>query len=107
MTDVYEFHIAGLVSPVVRSALPELVAATESRDTMLIGRVDGPGDVDDLLKRLDDHGLIATHIVIGRHTRWHATPHLVTGIPATASGDAGQGLRGTSRPTDLTDGGVT
>ena len=74
MTDVYEFHIAGLISPVVRSALPELVAATESRDTMLTGRVDDPADIDDLLQRLDDHGLIATHMVIGRQTRWRATP---------------------------------
>jgi hypothetical protein len=73
MTDVYEFHIAGLISPVVRSALPELVAATGSRDTVITGRADEPGEIDDLLQRLYDNGLIATHIVIGRHARWHGT----------------------------------
>ena len=73
MTDVYEFHIAGLISPVVRAALPELGARIGSPDTILTGGVTEPARISDLFALLDDHGLVATHIVIVRRDRWHET----------------------------------
>lgn len=81
MTDFYEFHIAGLITPVVRSGLPELVAGTGSRDTVLTGRVDDPSDIDHLLRRLDDNELITTHVVIARRTRWDRSLGSETGLP--------------------------
>src|SRR5664279_3928259 len=40
--DVYEFHIAGTIGPVVRSALPEFSAVLVPRFTVLTGTVPGP-----------------------------------------------------------------
>jgi hypothetical protein len=90
MTDVYEFHIAGLISPVVRAALPELVTGTGSRDTMLTGRVTEPGQIQDLLARLNDNGLTATHIVIASRARWQRSLRPACGL-ASASGSTHAG----------------
>ncbi len=84
MTDVYEFHIAGRISPVVRAALPELVTRAGSRDTMLTGRVTEPGQIRDLLARLDDNGLIATHIVIASRARWQSSLGPASGLASTS-----------------------
>jgi hypothetical protein len=92
MPEVYEFHIAGLISPVVRAALPELVTGTRSRDTMLSGRVTEPGQIQKLLARLDDNDLSATHIVIASRSRWRRSLRPVR--PPTAR----------SEPTQLADG---
>jgi len=54
--DVYEFHIAGTIGPVVRSALPEFSAVLVPRFTVLTGTVPGPGDLHRLLDALDAHG---------------------------------------------------
>lgn len=50
---VYEFHIAGTIGPVVRSALPEFSAVVVPRFTVLTGTVPGPGDLQRLLDALD------------------------------------------------------
>jgi len=78
---VYEFHVAGLVGPVVRSALPELSTHAGARLSVLSGTVNGPEDIDDLLQRLSDHGLVATHILIARETRWHQAGSLAHSAP--------------------------
>jgi hypothetical protein len=70
MSDTYEFHVAGLIGPVVRSALPELATGVGSRDSVLSGTADGPEEVDRVLRRLGDAGLTATHIVITSNERW-------------------------------------
>src|SRR5664279_6446453 len=51
--DVYEFHIAGTIGPVVRSALPEFSAVLVPRFTVLTGTVPGPRDLQPLLDALD------------------------------------------------------
>ena len=70
MTEDYEFHVSGLLGPVVRSALPELTACAAPTECVLTGMADGPDDVTQLLERLADHHLVATHIVISSGDRW-------------------------------------
>ena len=83
MAEVYEFHVAGVVGPVVRAALPELSADSQNRVSVLTGTAASPEVVDDLLRRISDAGLSTTHIVITRDSRWqHST------VPA-ADGSAG------------------
>ena len=73
MAEIYEFRVAGLIGPVVRAAMPELSADNWSPHSVLTGTADGPDDVDGLLRRLTDHGLVASHIRISNQTRWRAT----------------------------------
>jgi hypothetical protein len=70
VTDAYEFHVSGLLGPVIRSALPELTVRDVPTHSVLTGTAEGPDDVADLLNRLADHRLIATHILITQETRW-------------------------------------
>ena len=70
MAEIYEFHVAGLIGPVVRSALPELTTGAGNRNSVLSGRADGPDDVYRVLRRLGDAGLTPTHIVISNGRRW-------------------------------------
>jgi len=70
MAEVYEFHVAGVVGPVVRAALPELSADSQDKRSVLTGTAQSPEAVDDLLRRIDDAGLEPTLIVINRETRW-------------------------------------
>lgn len=72
MAEVYEFHVAGLIGPVVRSALPELATGAGDRNSVLSGKADGPDDVDRVLRQLGDAGLTPSHIVISSGGRWHA-----------------------------------
>lgn len=67
---VYEFHVADLLGPVTRSALPELTAHAGWPGTVLTGRAAGPAEFDGLLRRLEEQGLSVTHIVISTSTRW-------------------------------------
>jgi len=71
MTD-YEFHIGGLIGPVIQSALPELTITAETRFTVLTGTANDPAKFDELLGRLDHAGLITTCIFIA--TRPGAEP---------------------------------
>ena len=74
MTDaVYEFHVAGLIGPVIRSALPELTAHRESLATVVTGRVDDSDEVARLLRRLTDHGMIVTRLSITDPSRRRLT----------------------------------
>ena len=72
MAEIYEFHVAGLIGPVVRSALPEFTTGPGGRDSVLSGTANSPDDVDRMLQRLGDAGLTATHIVITSNKRWHS-----------------------------------
>jgi len=81
VADIYEFHVAGLIGPVVRSALPELTTGAGDRNSVLSGRADGPDDVDRVLRRLGDAGLTPTHIVISHERRWR---------PADCTGPGGR-----------------
>ena len=76
MAEVYEFHVAGVVGPVIRAALPELSADSQDKRSVLTGTAESPEAVDALLRRIGDAGLDTTHIVINREGRWHqsATP---------------------------------
>ena len=71
MADIYEFHVAGLIGPVARSALPELITGPGDTNSVLSGQ-GGPDDVDDMLQRLGDAGLTTTHIVITANDRWRS-----------------------------------
>jgi hypothetical protein len=71
VAEVYEFHVAGVVGPVVRAALPELSADSQDKRSVLTGTAQSPEAVDDLLRRIGDAGLDTTHIVINREGRWH------------------------------------
>lgn len=73
MAHTYEFHVTGLIGPVVRAALPELTTQAVREHSVLTGTADEPHDVDTLLDKLTDHGLVADHIVIARDTRWQGT----------------------------------
>lgn len=70
MSEVYEFHVAGVVGPVVRAALPELSADSQHRVSVLTGTVATADAVDDLLRRISAAGLDTTHILITRESRW-------------------------------------
>ena len=74
MAEVYEFHVTGVVGPVVRAALPELSADSQNRVSVLTGTAPSAEAVDDLLRRIGDAGLKPTHILITRESRWqHST----------------------------------
>ena len=74
MPEVYEFHVAGLIGPVVRAALPELSADSQDKRSVLTGTAKSEQDMQDLLRRIGDAGLSPTHIVINRESRWHQLP---------------------------------
>ena len=63
MTDIYEFHVTGLIGPVVRSALPELTSERDCRRTLLSGSAE-PGEVTRILEQLRDSGLLLQHVVL-------------------------------------------
>ena len=83
MAEVYEFHVTGVVGPVVRAALPELSADSQNRISVLTGTAASAEAIDDLLRRIGDAGLKTTHILITRESRWQHSA-----IPA---GDASTG----------------
>jgi hypothetical protein len=70
VSDIYEFHVAGRIGPVVRAALPELTTLDNPRHTVLIGSATNPAHVDELLEKLREHDLVADHILIARERRW-------------------------------------
>jgi hypothetical protein len=72
MADIYEFHVTGLIGPVVRSALPELTSEPDCRRTLLSGSAE-PGEVSRLLEQLRDSGLLLQHVVLSIENRWTAT----------------------------------
>ena len=73
MSAVYEFHVTGLIGPVVESALPELTPHPAPKHSVLTGTAGEPRVVQELLDKLTDHGLVADHIVIAARTRWRET----------------------------------
>ena len=77
MADVYEFHVTGLVGPVIEAALPELTIGAPPPSSVLIGTADNPDGVTVLLGRLAEHGLVADHILLSDPCRWRA-PEAVT-----------------------------
>lgn len=75
MPAIYEFHVTGLIGPVVEAALPDLTSLPAPKHCVLTGTADEPMDVQTLLAKLTDHGLVADHIVIAPSTRWRdSTP---------------------------------
>ena len=78
-TAVYEFHIAGTIGPVVRSALPEFSAVLVPRFTVLTGTVPGPGDLQRLLDALDAHDSPAVDVRLTGDTAAAALPRSDTG----------------------------
>jgi hypothetical protein len=70
---MYEFHVTGLIGPVVEAALPELTSQAAPKHSVLTGTTDEALDVQTLLDKLTDHGLVADHIVIATGTRWRDT----------------------------------
>jgi hypothetical protein len=81
MAEVYEFHVAGVIGPVVRSALPELSADAQDKRSVLTGTAESPEAVEELLRRIGDAGLNTTHIVISREERWHQAKPPVELVP--------------------------
>lgn len=73
MADVYEFHVAGAIGPVLRSALADLSADVPDRRSVLSGIADDPGVIDDVLRKLDACGLVPTEIRISHENRWRAS----------------------------------
>ena len=71
MADVYEFHVAGAIGPVLRSALADLSANVPDRQSVLTGTADDPAVIDHVLRRLDACGLVPTEIRISHENRWH------------------------------------
>ena len=70
MAEMYEFHVTGLIGPVVEAALPELTTQAAPKHTVLTGTAGEPGDVQELLDKLTDHGLVPDHIVLAAGGRW-------------------------------------
>ena len=64
----------GVIGPVVRAALPELSADSQDQAQRADRHRRSPEAVDDLLRRISDAGLNATHILINREGRWHQPP---------------------------------
>lgn len=79
MAEVYEFHIEGLVGPVVRAALSDLTPHDGAPMSLLSGTADSPAEIDNLLRVLDEHGMCTDRILLSRQDRWHQA--------APASGD--------------------
>ena len=77
--DVYEFHIAGTIGPVVRSALPEFSSLLVPRFTVLTGTVPGPGDLQRLLDALEAHDSRAVDVRLTGDTAAAALPRSDTG----------------------------
>jgi hypothetical protein len=75
MADLYEFRVAGLIGPVIQSALPELTAEPGHRHSVLTGRATTPDAVDCLLRQLQDAGLTESHILISTDKRWQDAVH--------------------------------
>ena len=73
MSAMYEFHVTGLIGPVVEAALPELTTQAAPKHSVLTGSVSESRDVQALLDKLTDHGLVADHIVLAACTRWRDT----------------------------------
>jgi hypothetical protein len=73
VADVYEFHVVGLLGPVLRGALADLSVDTADRESVLTGTADAPGDVAALLGRLTDAGIVTNQIRISPVTRWGGT----------------------------------
>ncbi len=73
MAQMYEFHVTGLIGPVVQAALPELTTQPAPKHSVLTGRANEPRDVDTLLDKLTNHGLVADYIAIASDTRWQET----------------------------------
>ena len=69
MTLFYEFRVAGHLGPVTRSALSELTATNRGSGTILTGHAERSDDLDLLLRRLDEHGLVAMDVRISRRDR--------------------------------------
>jgi hypothetical protein len=72
VAEIYEFHVTGLIGPVVRSALPELATGAGEKNSVLSGTANGPEEVDQVLRRLGDAGLTPSHIVISNGRRWRS-----------------------------------
>ena len=98
--DVYEFHIAGTIGPVMRSALPEFTAVVVPRFTVLTGTVPGPGDLQRLLDALDAHDSPAVDVRLTGDTAAAVLPRSDTadraepkqpGAAAQAATDPGMG----------------
>ena len=66
----YEFHVSGVIGPVVESALPELSADIDGRHSLLRGTAQSADDVQGVLHWLAEHGLEATQITITDGNRW-------------------------------------
>lgn len=79
MSAMYEFHVTGLIGPVVEAALPELTSQAARKHSVLTGTAQEPLDVQALLGKLTDHGLVADHIVLSAGTRWRDTHPPETG----------------------------
>ena len=74
--EIYEFHVTGLIGPVVRAALPELTADPSARHSVLTGTAAEPPTSRTCSHRLTDHGLVTDHIVIpGRRWQDHLARH--------------------------------
>lgn len=71
MADVYEFHVAGAIGPVLRSALADLATGVTGKQSVLTGTAEDPEVIDDVLRRLDACGLVPTEIRISHENRWH------------------------------------
>ena len=57
MSERYEFGITGQIGPLIRSCLPELIAAEEGESTVLTGTAEDPTDLKHLLDLLNTRGL--------------------------------------------------
>lgn len=65
----YEFHIAGTIGPVVRSALPEFAAVALPSSTVLTGTCGSQEDLQRLLDTLNAHDVPVLDLRITRSQR--------------------------------------
>ena len=65
---IYEFRVAGEIGPVIRSAVPELIAQPTECSCVLSGSVDEPDDLRRLLDHLAELHLVEAEIRIHRAT---------------------------------------
>jgi hypothetical protein len=91
VAEIYEFHVAGLVGPVVRSALPELATGAGEKNSVLCGTAEGPDEVEKVLRQLGDAGLDPNHIVISNGRRWQP-------VDGAEPAGTGQGRSGGAMP---------
>jgi hypothetical protein len=83
MTPIYEFHVAGRVGSVIRSALPEMHTFEQHAGRTVHGTGE-PQEIDELLTRIESLNLVVQSVHICARSRSRIGDH----VPVVDDGGA-------------------